>query len=288
MIFAQERTTRKDWKSNPQYPENHLIMHGSAAVIALFLLLVPVPGSAQTGPDKTFLQPLKTDRPPVIDGRLDDPVWKEAPSVTDFETFIPEFGKKQPEKTIAYMAYDRENLYFAFRCFDDQPGEDQGRRLPARRRPERRLRLHQPGFLQRPAVALRVLRQPAGHPGRQPLRLQQGGLQRRHGLVQRRPDRRPGVHGRDPDPAQEHPLRPRRAGGDGRLLRADDQPPPGARLLSAPRSEAGLRLPDPDGAHGIFRAEALHPPRAPAGLHLQPQIGRGPRGGSSGGPIRAS
>jgi hypothetical protein len=96
-------------------------MHGSAAVIAFFLLLIPVPGSAQTGSDKTFLQPLKTDRPPVIDGRLDDPVWKEAPSVTDFETFIPEFGKKQPEKTIAYMAYDRENLYFGFRCFDDHP-----------------------------------------------------------------------------------------------------------------------------------------------------------------------
>ena len=89
--------------------------------MALFLFLVPVPGSTQAGPDKMVLRPLKTDRPPVIDGRLDDPVWKEAPSVTDFETFIPEFAKKQPEKTIAYMAYDRENLYFGFRCFDDHP-----------------------------------------------------------------------------------------------------------------------------------------------------------------------
>jgi len=67
------------------------------------------------------LRPLKTSQPPVLDGRLDDPVWALAPSVTDFETFIPEFGKKQAEKTTAYMAYDEENLYFAFRCLDPQP-----------------------------------------------------------------------------------------------------------------------------------------------------------------------
>jgi len=41
--------------------------------------------------------------------------------VTGFETFIPEFGKVQPEQTIVYMVYDQENLYFGFRCFDDQP-----------------------------------------------------------------------------------------------------------------------------------------------------------------------
>jgi len=59
----------------------------------------------------------------VLDGKLDDAVWQQAPSVTDFETFIPEFGKKQPEKTVAYMAYDAENLYFAFRCFDPDPSK---------------------------------------------------------------------------------------------------------------------------------------------------------------------
>ncbi|HJU84197.1 MAG TPA: DUF5916 domain-containing protein, partial [Holophagaceae bacterium] len=53
---------------------------------------------------------------------LDDAVWAQAPSVTDFETFIPEFGKRQAERTTAYMAYDRENLYFAFRCEDPEAG----------------------------------------------------------------------------------------------------------------------------------------------------------------------
>jgi hypothetical protein len=68
-----------------------------------------------------ILRPLKTTRPPVIDGRLDDPVWTEAPSVTGFKTFIPDFGRDISEDTVAYMAYDSENLYFAFQCYDREP-----------------------------------------------------------------------------------------------------------------------------------------------------------------------
>ncbi len=69
----------------------------------------------------TPLQPLRTDSPPVIDGTLDDPVWETAPSVTGFKTFHPDYGIDMPEKTIVYMAYDKENLYFGFKCFDRQP-----------------------------------------------------------------------------------------------------------------------------------------------------------------------
>ncbi len=65
------------------------------------------------------LTPLKTGQPPVIDGKLDDAVWAQAPTVTDFVTFAPDFGKPQQERTIVSMAYDPENLYFAFRCFDE-------------------------------------------------------------------------------------------------------------------------------------------------------------------------
>lgn len=68
-----------------------------------------------------ILKPVKTTTPPAIDGKLDDPVWAEAPSVTGFKTFIPDFGLDISENTVAYMAYDSENLYFAFQCFDRQP-----------------------------------------------------------------------------------------------------------------------------------------------------------------------
>jgi len=69
------------------------------------------------------LIPLRTDAPPVIDGKLDDPVWQQAPSVTGFKTFFPDFGKDMPDPTVVYFAYDRENLYFAFRCFDREPAK---------------------------------------------------------------------------------------------------------------------------------------------------------------------
>ena len=66
-------------------------------------------------------KPRQTEQAPVIDGKLNDPVWTKSPSVSGFKTFVPDFGKEMSEKTMVYLAYDRENLYFAFRCFDKQP-----------------------------------------------------------------------------------------------------------------------------------------------------------------------
>jgi hypothetical protein len=67
------------------------------------------------------LTPLRTETPPLIDGILDDPVWQKAPHETGFKTYHPDYGIDMKEKTVVYYAYDRENLYFAFRCFDSQP-----------------------------------------------------------------------------------------------------------------------------------------------------------------------
>ena len=60
-----------------------------------------------------------TDQPPEIDGILDDEIWQEAQSITGFKTFTPDFEKDLPYKTIAYWSHDADNLYFAFKCFDD-------------------------------------------------------------------------------------------------------------------------------------------------------------------------
>jgi len=85
------------------------------------LLIIAVFALTATLFSNNPLQPLRTDNPPKIDGRLDDSIWKSAPSVTGFKTFHPDFGIDMPERTIVYMAYDRENLYFGFKCFDSQP-----------------------------------------------------------------------------------------------------------------------------------------------------------------------
>jgi hypothetical protein len=88
-----------------------------AAFFLSVLFLVP----ALAAEDTEFFKPLRTDSPPEIDGRLDDEVWRRAPSVSGFKSFIPDFGRDPSEETVAYMAYDAENLYFAFKCFDKEP-----------------------------------------------------------------------------------------------------------------------------------------------------------------------
>ncbi|MBN1819312.1 MAG: carbohydrate binding family 9 domain-containing protein [Prolixibacteraceae bacterium] len=64
---------------------------------------------------------IKANNPPVIDGVLDDATWNRANRFTNFTTFIPDFDKQMPEKTITWLTYDEANLYFAFQCFDSEP-----------------------------------------------------------------------------------------------------------------------------------------------------------------------
>lgn len=68
-----------------------------------------------------ILRPLRTEKPPVIDGKLDDDLWQKCPTVVNFKTFAPDYGHDATQSTIGYMGYDDENLYFAFRCNDKEP-----------------------------------------------------------------------------------------------------------------------------------------------------------------------
>jgi hypothetical protein len=60
---------------------------------------------------------------PVIDGRLDEDVWKTALKFTDFKTFKPDYGKEPGQKTEAYFLFDAENFYVACRGYDTDPGQ---------------------------------------------------------------------------------------------------------------------------------------------------------------------
>lgn len=88
-----------------------------------YFLIVVLLGSSCSfyAQNRETLKPVFTTIPPVIDGQLDDAVWESAPKVSEFKTFTPDFGKELSEKTIVYMAYDKENIYFAYKCYDSQP-----------------------------------------------------------------------------------------------------------------------------------------------------------------------
>jgi len=58
---------------------------------------------------------------PVIDGRDDDAVWKDAVSITQFQEWRPSEGGPPKLPTEAKIAYDAANLYVFVRCFDPHP-----------------------------------------------------------------------------------------------------------------------------------------------------------------------
>ena len=58
---------------------------------------------------------------PVIDGRDDDPVWRDAPATGEFLEFQPAEGKAPRFRTEFRVAYDDRNLYVFVRAFDPHP-----------------------------------------------------------------------------------------------------------------------------------------------------------------------
>jgi len=64
---------------------------------------------------------LRVDRPPSLDGRLDDPAWTLAPASTGLLQTDPDEGKAVSESTEVRIIYDADALYVGVRLFDAQP-----------------------------------------------------------------------------------------------------------------------------------------------------------------------
>ena len=72
-------------------------------------------------PDRPTVRPTRIDTPPDIDGRLDDEIWKTAALITEFVQQSPLDGAPATEETEVYVAYDADNLYFAFYAHYEDP-----------------------------------------------------------------------------------------------------------------------------------------------------------------------
>ncbi|MBT6147061.1 MAG: carbohydrate binding family 9 domain-containing protein [Gemmatimonadetes bacterium] len=91
----------------------------------MLILLAGFPALAHK-PDQ--IDPAKTIRAvrcqiesPRIDGRLDDEVWKRAPSYSRFIQGIPDDGEPATEKTLVQFAYDKDALYVAMTLHNSDP-----------------------------------------------------------------------------------------------------------------------------------------------------------------------
>ena len=56
----------------------------------------------------------RTSQPPAIDGRLDDPVWRDVTPITAFVQTSPVEGAAATEATEVWLAYDSDKIYVAF------------------------------------------------------------------------------------------------------------------------------------------------------------------------------
>jgi len=85
--------------------------------------LIAIVSLALANPDTAAVSTVAiyATRPPIIDGRDNDPVWRQAPPITEFTQWQPTEGKPPRFKTEARVAYDAANLYVFVRAFDPHP-----------------------------------------------------------------------------------------------------------------------------------------------------------------------
>ena len=93
--------------------------------ILVVIVAVPVSTHAQISFDSTArltATAVRTEVPPVIDGNLNDVVWKTATRLSGFVQQRPLEGAPASEKTDVYVAYDSETLYFGIYAYYSDPG----------------------------------------------------------------------------------------------------------------------------------------------------------------------
>jgi hypothetical protein len=104
-----------------------MLLAGTVALLAL--VVAPqqptadgIPAAARVAtPASPTATAVRAERPPAIDGRDDDPVWRDAPRYAQFRTFEPTVDKDPRFATEFRAAFDAKNLYVFVRMFDPHP-----------------------------------------------------------------------------------------------------------------------------------------------------------------------
>jgi hypothetical protein len=65
------------------------------------------------------IQMVRFEKPPVIDGKLDEEVWKQAVLLGDFHQVQPGDNIAPSQRTEVMLGFDAKFIYVAFHCYDD-------------------------------------------------------------------------------------------------------------------------------------------------------------------------
>ena len=86
------------------------------------LVLEGIAGGGELPPSEAYrVEPVRVDRKPSIDGRLDEEEWLLAAVIDDFVQQEPSEGDPATESTIVRLMYDAEMLYIGVEAYDDDP-----------------------------------------------------------------------------------------------------------------------------------------------------------------------
>ncbi len=101
--------------------------HAASGAAVIALVAARIAGAAvlvQTTDGRTALALARAAQAPVIDGRLDDPVWATPPlALPAWVSYNPVRGQSLPQTTEVRVSYDDAGLYFAFHCVDPEPAK---------------------------------------------------------------------------------------------------------------------------------------------------------------------
>ncbi|HEX5082391.1 MAG TPA: carbohydrate binding family 9 domain-containing protein, partial [Blastocatellia bacterium] len=92
---------------------------GSVWLSACFSAAAALSTLARPGDQAKLLSVRRFETAPVIDGRLDEPVWREAAALRDFRQTQPGDNAPPSYPTTIMLGYDRERLYLGVRAADD-------------------------------------------------------------------------------------------------------------------------------------------------------------------------
>ncbi|MBO6575057.1 MAG: carbohydrate binding family 9 domain-containing protein [Rhodothermales bacterium] len=90
------------------------------ALLVFLAVLTAAPALAQNHATHRWTA-VRVEEAPRIDGNLGDAVWQQIEPITEFIQVWPEDGSPATERSEVRIAYDRDNLYFAFKFYDSEP-----------------------------------------------------------------------------------------------------------------------------------------------------------------------
>jgi hypothetical protein len=73
------------------------------------------------GSQEKSVHVVRSDTPPVIDGMLDDEVWRQAATISDLHEIQPTEYAEPSEPTLIYLLYDSDAIYIGAQMYDSNP-----------------------------------------------------------------------------------------------------------------------------------------------------------------------